>query len=57
MSYDVDVANMHALFELHAKGALRPRITARHGLGGVAEALRAMEARQVMGKVIIEPSR
>lgn len=50
-------ASMQALFELHAKGALRPRITARYGLGEVAEALRAMEARQVKGKVIIEPSR
>lgn len=48
---------MQALFELHAKGALRPRITARHGLDEVAEALRAMQARQVMGKVIVEPSR
>lgn len=51
------VASMQALLELHAKGALKPRITARHGLGEVTEALRAMEARQVMGKVIIEPSR
>ncbi|MCX4242461.1 NADPH:quinone oxidoreductase family protein [Paraliomyxa miuraensis] len=50
-------SNMQALFELHAKGALRPRITARHGLDEVGKALRAMEARQVMGKVIIEPSR
>jgi NADPH2:quinone reductase len=50
-------ANMQAAFELHAKGALRPRITARYGLGEVTEALRAMEARQVKGKVIIEPSR
>lgn len=50
-------ANMQTLFELHAKGALRPRITARYGLGEVTPALRAMEARQVKGKVIIEPSR
>lgn len=50
-------ANMKALFELHANGALRPRITARYGLGEVSEALRAMEARQVKGKVVVEPSR
>lgn len=50
-------ANMQALFELHAKGALRPRITARYGLGEVSEALRTMEARQVKGKVIVEPWR
>lgn len=50
-------ANMQALFELHAVGKLRPRITARYGLGEVPAALRAMEARQVLGKVIIEPSR
>jgi NADPH2:quinone reductase len=51
------VASMQALFELHAKRALQPRITARYGLDGVSEALRSMEARQVLGKVIIEPSR
>jgi NADPH2:quinone reductase len=51
------VASMQALFELHAKGALKPRITARYELGEVTAALHAMEARQVMGKVIIEPSR
>jgi NADPH2:quinone reductase len=50
-------ASMQALFELHAKGALRPRITARYGLAEVSEALRTMEARKVKGKVIIEPSR
>lgn len=50
-------ASMQALFELHAQGALKPRITARYGLGEVSTALRAMEARQVMGKVILEPSR
>jgi len=51
------VANMEALFELHARGAIRPRITARYPLGGVSEALRAMEAREVKGKVVIEPQR
>ncbi|MCA9653388.1 MAG: NADPH:quinone oxidoreductase family protein [Myxococcales bacterium] len=51
------VDNLRALFALHAKGALRPRITARHGLDGVAQALADMEARRIKGKVIIEPSR
>ena len=51
------VANTQAMFELHAKGSLRPRITARYGLGEVTRALREMEARQVKGKVIIEPMR
>jgi NADPH2:quinone reductase len=50
-------ANMEALFGLHAKGALRPRITARYGLGEVSEALRTMEARRVLGKVVVEPWR
>lgn len=49
--------NMQALFELHAAGKLRPRITARHGLHEVPQALRAMQARQVKGKVLIEPQR
>ncbi|MEX1363513.1 MAG: NADPH:quinone oxidoreductase family protein [Nannocystaceae bacterium] len=50
-------ANMQAQFELHAKGALRPRITARNGLADVPLALRSMEDRKVKGKVLIEPSR
>lgn len=48
-------ANMQALFELHAKGRLRPRITARYGLDEVPEAIRAMQDRRVRGKVVIEP--
>ncbi|MEZ4384966.1 MAG: NADPH:quinone oxidoreductase family protein [Nannocystaceae bacterium] len=49
-------ANLRALFELHAAGAIQPRITARYHLDQVGEALRAMESRAVRGKVIIEPT-
>ncbi|EDM80062.1 oxidoreductase, zinc-binding dehydrogenase family protein [Plesiocystis pacifica SIR-1] len=57
MNPKANAENMRALFELHAAGKLRPQITARYGLEQVGEALRAMEARAVKGKVIIEPQR
>lgn len=48
-------ANMQALFELHAQGKIAPKITARYGLDEVAEALRALDERRVVGKAIIVP--
>ena len=48
-------ANVEALFELHAAGKLAPRITARYGLDEVPAALKAMESRAIMGKVIVVP--
>lgn len=47
--------NMQALFALHADGKLNPPVTARYSLEQVPEALRAMEAREVKGKVIVVP--
>ena len=46
-------ANMADLFRLYGEGKVRPRISARFPLERAAEALRLMEARKVMGKVVI----
>jgi NADPH2:quinone reductase len=46
---------MEALFALHAEGKLKPRITHRYSLEEVPDALRAMERREIKGKVIITP--
>lgn len=48
-------ANIEALFALHGRGALSPHISHRYGLGEVPEALRALDERRVLGKVIIDP--
>lgn len=45
--------NMRELFALYAKGAIRPRISARFALENAAEALQMLEARKVMGKVVL----
>ncbi|MFK7987479.1 MAG: NADPH:quinone oxidoreductase family protein [Sandaracinaceae bacterium] len=47
--------NMQALFQLHADGKLNPPVTARYSLEQVPDALRAMENREVKGKVIVVP--
>ena len=54
---ELNGANMRALFELHAQGKLKPKITARYTLEQVADAIESMEQRKVMGKVIVEPQR
>ena len=45
---------MAALFQAWADGWLRPHISHRFPLARTAEALRALEARRVTGKVVIE---
>lgn len=45
--------NMAELFALYEQGRIRPRISARFPLEQAAEALEMMEARKVMGKVVV----
>jgi NADPH:quinone reductase len=47
--------NMQALLDLHAEGKLRPHISETLPLDRTVDALEAMEARRVKGKVVIEP--
>jgi NADPH2:quinone reductase len=44
-----------ALVTLYRQGAIRPRVHARYPFSRVAEAMRAMLAREVAGKVILVP--
>jgi len=46
-------ANVAELFDLYAAGKIRPRISARFPLERAAEALQLMDARKVMGKVVV----
>ncbi|TMV09169.1 NADPH:quinone oxidoreductase family protein [Ruegeria sediminis] len=45
--------NMADLFRLYGEGRIKPRISARYPLEQAAEALDLMQARKVMGKVVI----
>ena len=45
--------NMTDLFTMYAKGQIKPRISASFPLEQAADALRLMEARKVMGKVVV----
>lgn len=45
--------NMRDLFAMYAEGKIKPRISARFSLAEAAEALRLIEDRKVMGKVVI----
>ncbi|MBA3477165.1 MAG: zinc-binding dehydrogenase, partial [Lautropia sp.] len=45
--------DLHALFELVARGRLKPHISARYPLAQGAQALDDMMNRRVIGKVII----
>jgi len=46
-------ANLAELFDLYAKGQIRPRVSARFALEDAALALEMMEARKVLGKVVV----
>lgn len=46
-------ANMRDLFGLYAEGKIKPRISARYPLEQAADALRLMQDRKVMGKVVL----
>ncbi|MEX0348647.1 MAG: NADPH:quinone oxidoreductase family protein [Paracoccaceae bacterium] len=45
--------NMQALFDLYAKGKIAPSVSARFSLPDTGKALELMQARKVMGKVVI----
>ena len=45
--------NMGDLFSMYAKGQIKPRISASYPLEQAADALRLMEARKVLGKVVV----
>jgi NADPH:quinone reductase len=47
--------NMQALLQLYEEGKLRPHVSRTLPLEGVVEALEAMDARQVMGKIVFTP--
>lgn len=47
--------NLRALFALHAEGKLRPHISRRYSLDQVPDALRALDARSILGKATILP--
>jgi NADPH2:quinone reductase len=46
-------SNVAELFRLHAAGAIRPLISARHPLADGAEAIRALADRRATGKVVV----
>jgi NADPH:quinone reductase len=46
---------MRTLFDLHAKGAIRPRISCRMPLERGAEALALLQAREAVGKIVVLP--
>ncbi|HJK89830.1 MAG TPA: zinc-binding dehydrogenase, partial [Polyangiaceae bacterium LLY-WYZ-15_(1-7)] len=48
-------ANLEALFALHAEGKLRPHVSKRYTLEEVPAALRDLDARKVLGKVVVRP--
>ena len=45
--------NMDDLFRLYAEGRIRPQISAAYPLEKAAEALRQMEGRKAMGKIVV----
>lgn len=52
-----DRKNLQALFECFREGKLSPHVSRSYALSEVPEALRAMDAREVLGKVVIDPRR
>ncbi|HAT30513.1 MAG TPA: NADPH:quinone oxidoreductase [Janthinobacterium sp.] len=50
-----NMAAMRQLLQWLAEGKIKPRISARYALADTAQALNAMAARQVTGKVVILP--
>ena len=51
-----NVAGMMTMAQWMAEGKIRPLVSARYSLAGTVEALNALAARQVTGKVVIVPS-
>jgi len=50
---DVDRANFEALFEMHAAGRIRPLVSATYPLDQARDALAALSARSVTGKLVL----
>lgn len=50
------VGNMMELFEFHAKGELKPRVTQVFGLDQAAEAFAVLTGRRAIGKVVFDMS-
>ena len=46
--------NVSDLFEMYAKGEIKPRISARFPLAEAGKALEMMADRKVLGKVVVE---
>ena len=46
-------ANMRDLFAMYSEGKIKPQISASFPLEQAADALRMMEERKVMGKVVL----
>ncbi|MEO0600383.1 MAG: NADPH:quinone oxidoreductase family protein [Myxococcota bacterium] len=53
---DRQKANLETLFAMFGKGELAPHVSARYTLDEVPDALRAMDERKVLGKVVITPT-
>ncbi|QUJ78276.1 NADPH:quinone oxidoreductase family protein [Sulfitobacter albidus] len=51
---DMHAENMADLFRMYADGQIKPRISARFPLEEAAEALKLMEDRKVLGKVVLD---
>jgi NADPH2:quinone reductase len=51
-----NLAAMRQMMGWMAEGKLKPRVSARYSLEQVPQALKALESRQVTGKVVIVPS-
>ena len=54
MEPKVHQANLRELFEMWGKGLIQPRISARFALEDAGDALRLLEDRKVLGKVVLE---
>ena len=50
---DAHMQNMAELFEMYAKGQIKPRISARFPMTRAAEALTLIQDRKVMGKIVL----
>ena len=50
-----NAANTRELMEAVAAGTIKPLVSARYPLGRAVDALRALERREVVGKIVVEP--
>ena len=50
---DVNAQNFKELFELHANGKIKPFVTESYSLNDAAKAIKTLEDRKVLGKVVV----